>query len=150
MNSNQLPKSRFCYSYTPPGPIDNCCYQAQLTTSQSYLSSIANISSVIYNNGQTTEQSLLLGAQQQYFRDNSASMTSTIVQSTIVNNAAITSTIYGQLYQIRTDRYEPYQPYIYPVIPQSVVDLQMNTANTGVPHSFFTCTDGKGVQSVTT
>jgi len=26
----------------------------------------------------------------------------------------------------------------------------MNTVNTGVPHSFFTCTDGKGVQSVTT
>jgi hypothetical protein len=150
MNSNQMPRSRFCYSYTPPGPIDNCCYRAPCTTSQPYLSSLANISSVIYNNGQTTERSLLLGAQQQYFRDNSASITSTIVQSTIANNAAITSTIYGQLYQIRTDRYEPYQPYIYPVIPPSVMELQMNTANVGVPHSFFTCTDGKGVQSVTT
>ena len=149
MNSNQI-RSRFCYSYTPPGPVDNCCYQAPCTTSLTYLSSIANISSVIYNNGQTTERSLLLGTQQQYFRDNSAAMTSTIVQSTIVNNAAITSTIYGQLYQIRTDRYEPYQPYIYPVVPQSVVDLQMNTVNAGIPHSFFTCTDGKGVQSVTT
>jgi len=115
-----------------------------------YLSSLAKIPSVIYNNGQTTERSLLLGAQQQSFRDNSAAATSTIVQSTIINNAAITSTIYGQLYQIRTDRYEPYQPYIYPVVPQSVVDLQMNTVNAGVPHSFFTCTDGKGVQSVTT
>ena len=150
MNSNQLPKSRFCYSYTPPGPIENCCYQAPCTTSQAYLSSIANISSVIYNNGQTTERSLLLGAQQQYFRDNSQLMTSTVVQSTLANNAAITSTIYGQLYQIRSDRYEPYQPYIYPVVPQSVIDLQMNTVNAGVPHSFFTCTDGKGVQSVTT
>lgn len=150
MNSNNQIRSRFCYSYTPPGPVDNCCYQAPCTTSLTYLSSLARIPSVIYNNGQTTERSLLLGTQQQSFRDNSASMTSTIVQSTIINNAAITSTIYGQLYQIRTDRYEPYQPYIYPVVPQSVVDLQMNTANVGVPHSFFTCTDGKGVQSVTT
>ena len=150
MNSNQLPRSRFCYSYTPPGPIDNCCYRAPCTTSQTYLSSLANISSVIYNNGQTTEQSILLGAQQQYFRDNSQLMTSSIVQSTIANSAAITSTIYGQLYQIRADRYEPYQPYIYPVVPPSVVELQMNTVNVGVPHSFFTCTDGKGVQSVTT
>ncbi len=150
MNSNQMPKSRFCYSYTPPGPIDNCCYRAPCTTSQTYLSSLSNISSVIYNNGQTTERSLLLGAQQQYFRDNSALMTSTIVQSTIANNAAITSSIYGQLYQIRSVRYEPYQPYIYPVIPPSVMELQMNTVNVGVPHSFFTCTDGKGVQSVTT
>ena len=150
MNSNQMPRSRFCYSYTPPGPIDNCCYRPPCTTSQPYLSSLANISSVIYNNGQTTERSLLLGAQQQYFRDNSALMTSTIVQSTIANNAAITSSIYGQLYQIRADRYEPYQPYIYPVMPPSVMELQMNTVNVGVPHSFFTCTDGKGVQSVTT
>jgi hypothetical protein len=150
MNSNQMPRSRFCYSYTPPGPIDNCCYQAPCTTSLTYLSSLSNISSVIYNNGQTTEQSLLLGAQQQYFRDNSQLMTSTAVQNTIINNSAITSTIYGQLYQIRTVRYEPYQPYIYPVIPPSVIELQMNTANAGVPHSFFTCNDGKGVQSVTT
>ena len=129
MNSNnQMPKSRFCYSYTPPGPIDNCCYQAPCTTSQTYLSSIANISSVIYNNGQTTEQSLLLGAQQQYFRDNSASMTSTIVQSTIANNAAITSTIYGQLYQIRSVRYEPYQPYICPVPPAGLKGLDVSLA----------------------
>ena len=150
MNNDQMPRSRFCYSYTPPGPVDNCCYRPPCTTSLTYLSSISNISSVIYNNGQTTERSLLLGAQQQYFRDNSAFMTSTIVQSTIANNAAITSTIYGQLYQIRADRYEPYQPYIYPVMPPSVMELQMNTVNVGVPHSFFTCTDGKGVQSVTT
>ena len=150
MNSNQIPRSRFCYSYTPPGPIDNCCYRPPCTTSPTYLSSLANITSVVYNSGQTTERSLLLGAQQQYFQENSASLTNSIVQSTIANNAAITSTIQGQLYQVRADRYQPYQPYIYPVVPQSVIDLQMNTVNTGVPHSFFTCTDGKGVQSVTT
>jgi hypothetical protein len=108
------------------------------------------ISSVIYNSGQTTERSLLLGAQQQYLRDNSAAITSTIVQSTIANNSAITSTIYGELYQLRANRYEPYKPYIYPVVPQSVVDLQMNTVNVGVPQSFFTCANGKGIQFVTT
>ena len=146
MNTNQLPRSRFCYAYTPPGVIDKCCNTPIMTGN----TLATTISSVIYNSGQTTEQSLLLGAQQQYFRDNSAAITSTIVQSTIANNDVITSTIYGQLYQLRANRYEPYKPYIYPVVPQSVVDLQMNTVNTGVPHSFFTCANNKGVQFVTT
>jgi hypothetical protein len=143
MDSNQLPKSRFCYSYTPPGFI-NCC----IRTPSGILPT--DISSVIYNSGQTTAHSLLLGTQQQYFQNNSAAITSTIVQSTIANSAAITSTIYGQLHQVRASRYEPYQPYIYPVVPQSVVDLQMNTVNAGVPQSFFTCANNKGVQFVTT
>ena len=146
MNSNQLPRSRFCYAYTPPGVIDKCCNAGSVTGNIL----TTTISSVIYNSGQTTERSLLLGAQQQYFRDNSAAITSTIVQSTIANNEAITSTIYGELYQIRANRYEPYKPYIYPVVPQSVVDLQMNTVNAGVPHSIFTCANGKGIQFVTT
>ena len=150
MDNNQLPKSRFCYSYTPPGFINNCCDTTPCITSAGAGAGAIAISSVIYNNGQTSERSLLLGLQQQYLRDNSASLTNSIVQSTIINNAAITSTIYSQLYQVRATRYEPYQPYIYPNVPQSVVNLQMSTVNVGVPHSFFTCANNKGVQFVTT
>ena len=75
---------------------------------------------------------------------------SSMVQNTFDNSDYITSTLYNQLYQIKNDRYKPYQPYIYPTIPQSVIDLQRSTINVGVPYSFFTCSDSKGVQSVTT
>ncbi len=71
------------------------------------------------------------------------------VQSTIANSTIIANTIYGQLLQVRQQRYEPYQPYMPPVIPPSVMELQMNTVNVGVPHSFFTAKDCKGVQYVT-
>jgi hypothetical protein len=142
MNSNQLPKSRFCYAYTPPGVIDKCCTIP--------ISATTTISSVIYNSGQTNTQSLLLATQQQCFSYSRDLMTSSMVQSTIANNNTIISSIYGQLSQIKTDRYEPYKPYVYPVIPQSVIDLQMNSANVGVPQPFFNCSNSKGIQFVTT
>jgi hypothetical protein len=68
----------------------------------------------------------------------------------IENNSLITSTIYGQLLQVRNDRYLPYRPYIPPIVPSSVMQLQMATVNAGVPMSFFTIADCKGSQFVTT
>ena len=148
MNSNQPPRSRFCYAYTPPGFIDKCCNMGASNTGAS--NALTNISSVIYNSGQTNTASLLLASQQQCFSYNRELMTSSMVQSTIDNNTSIISSIYGQLSQIKTDRYEPYKPYVYPVVPQSVIDLQMNTVNVGVPRSFYNCGNGKGIQFVTT
>lgn len=145
MSSNQLPISRFCYSYNPPGVIDKCC---NMGGNKSI--SVASISSVIYNSGQTNTESLLLASQQQCFSYNRSLMTSSIVQSTIANNTTIISSIYEQLSQIKADRYEPYKPYVYPVVPQSVIDLQMNTVNVGVPRSSYNCGNGKGIQFVTT
>lgn len=142
-------KCRFCYSYTPPGPVENCCVP-QICATNEFLGSISSLSMVVNNNTRTTERSLLLSKQQQFFQENAYQQTNSLVQSTIANSALITSTLMGQLYQIRDIRYQPYQPYVYPNMPQSVVDLQMATANTGVPHSFFTVADCKGVQSVTT
>lgn len=142
-------KCRFCYSYTPPGPIDNCCIPPLCATNE-YLGQISSLSKVINNSTRLTERSLLLGSQQQYFQEQSAQHVNKIVQSTISNSDSITSTIYGQLLQVQQQRLLPYQPYIPPVIPQHVIDLQMTTANVGVPHSFFTIADCKGVQSITT
>lgn len=146
MNSKQ---SRFCYSYKPPGPIDNCCAPV-ICASNEHLALKASLPVVTSNSCNTTESSLLQSLQEQCIKRNNEKQVSTIVQSTLANVNDITNSIYSQLLQVRQQRYEPYQPYIYPVIPQSVAQLQMNTINTGVPHSFFTAGDCKGVQYVTT
>jgi hypothetical protein len=140
---------RFCYSYTPPGPIDNCCKPPVCATNE-YISSIASLPNVVNNNTRTSERSLLLYNQQQYLQETNAVATNMIVANTIANADSITRTIQGQLIGIQKQRYEPYQPYIYPVVPQSVIDLQMQTRNAGVPHSVFTIANCKGSQFVTT
>lgn len=143
------PKCRFCYSYTPQGPIDNCCVPKVCATNEHILL-VSSLPVVTNNSHKTTERSLLLATQQQWFQANNTNQVSSIVSSTIANSAAITSTLQGQLIGIQRDRYLPYRPYIPEVIPQSVIDLQMNTANAGVPHSVFTIANCKGVQFVTT
>jgi hypothetical protein len=149
MSQQNANKSRFCYSYTPPGPIDNCC-KPNICATNDHISLISSIPMVINNSTRTSERSLLLSLQQQFIQENVASQVSSVVSTTISNSSAIAETLFGQLQQIQRERYAPYQPYMPPVIPQHVMDLQMATVNTGVPHSFFTCADSKGVQYVTT
>ncbi len=143
------PKCRFCYSYTPQGPIENCCV-SQVCATNEYIALISTLPVVTNNSHKTTERSLLLASQQQLLQANNNNQVSSIVSNTIANSASITSTIQGQLLEVRRDRYLPYRPYIPEVIPQSVIDLQMNTANAGVPHSVFTIANCKGSQFVTT
>jgi hypothetical protein len=147
--NSYINKCRFCYTYKPEGPVENCCVP-QVCATNEYLGQISSLSMVVNNSTRTSERSLLLASQQQYLQEQSYQQTSSIVYNTIQNQASITSTLYGQLLQVKKERYEPYQPYIYPVVPQSVIQLKMSTINVGVPHSFFTCADGKGVQYITT
>jgi hypothetical protein len=142
-------KSRFCYSYISPGTIENCCKPTLCATNE-HIALISSLPMVVNNNTRTTERSLLLSMQQQFIQENVASQVSSIVSTTIANSSTIANSLLGQLQDIQRARYVPYQPYTPPVMPQSVIDLQMNTINAGVPHSFFTVADCKGVQSVTT
>lgn len=141
-------KSRFCYSYKPPGTIDNCCKPTQCATND-HIALISSLPMVVNNSSKTSEGALLLFGQQQYQQEIISAQVNSTVQNTLANSTLITSTLYGQLLEVQRERYLPYQPYMPPVVPQSVIDLQMNTANVGVPHSFFTCADAKGVQFVT-
>jgi len=142
-------KCRFCYSYTPPGPIEPEC-KPLICATDSYLQQISSLMPVIYNDTRTTERSLLLQQQQVFLQEVSASSIASTVQYTIQNSTIITSTVYGQLLEVQRARYLPYQPVPQMFIPSSVIQLQMNTVNAGVPHSFFTIMDCKGSQSVTT
>jgi hypothetical protein len=144
-----MSKSRFCYNYKAPGFIQPCC-KPVVCASSTYLNAIASTPSIVNGETRTTQGSLLAAKQQNVLQDaNQASITSTI-QYTQQNAAAISAQIQGQLDQLTVQRYVPYQPYIYPVVPVSVMQLQMATANVGVPMSFFTAMDCKGNQFVTT
>ena len=136
------PTCRFCYSYKPPGFIQPVC-----DVSFTNLSTMCSQSTITNNNTQTSCSALLLARQQQFQLQNQSTILSSTLQSTINNAASINSTVYSQLLQLRNQRYVPYQPYVPEVIPSSVIQLQMMTANVGnTMPNIMKC---KGSQSVT-
>ncbi len=139
-------KNRFCYNYKAPGFIQPCCKPVVAATN-AYLSSISCGSGMI--SGQT-QSALLQLKQEACIGSQWSTLMSSTIQSTIQNSNAISAQVYAQLLDVNKRRYEPYQPYIYPVIPSSVIQLQMATANVGVPMSVITCLSGKGNQYITT
>lgn len=142
-------KCRFCYAYTPPGPIDNCC-QPTVCADNTFIQTVSSLPMVTNNNTRTTERSLLLSIQQQNYQANYTTAVNSTLEYTNNNLSNITSTIYGQMLTLKQQRYEPYQPIVPICPPQSVIDLQMNTVNVGVPMPVFTIANCKGSQSVTT
>ena len=99
--------------------------------------------------GQTTQRSRLLSQQQQQQAILQQMQVTSTLQSTIANSDTITAQLQSQLVQVRNQRYEPYMPYIPTILPSSVIQLQMATANVGVPMSVFTMANCKGSQFVT-
>ena len=135
--------SRFCYDYKAPGVAESCCPPMKC------ISTMASIPAVTNNSTQTTEQSLLLASQRQYQMEVESTIIGSTIQSTIENSAAITAQLQTQLEDITFQRYAPYRPYIYPVVPSSVTELAMRTANVGNPMPPITILDCKGNQFVT-
>jgi hypothetical protein len=142
-----LKKCRFCYSYKRPTLTNECCPEKNITPVNVDLA--LSISTVVNNSTRASENMLLLQQQQLFAQNVYSTNVTNMVQSTIANANTIQSTIQGQLAELRQMRYEPYRPYIPPVIPQHVMDLQMRTANVGVPMSFTTMASCKGNQFVT-
>ena len=142
-------KSRFCYNYKPQGVIEPCCIPVVCAT-DAYISSLSSIPAVVNNSSRTIESSLLQATVKRQQQEIQTQIINRTVESTITNAAAINENIFSQLINIRNQRYAPYQPYIYPVVPPSVMELQMRTANVGVPHTFNTIANCRGSQFVTT
>jgi len=140
---------RFCYSYKPPGLIEPTCIPVVCATDQ-FLSTISLLPEVTNNSTRTTESALLQAMIKKQQQCNEQDTTKSTIQSTIANAAAINETVFSELINLKNQRYAPYQPYIYPVVPPSVMELQMRTVNVGVgvtPNTIMTC---KGSQFVTT
>jgi hypothetical protein len=140
-NRMATPTCRFCYSYKPPGFIQPVCDTPMNITTMYSQPTIVN------NSTQTNSSALLLATQQKIQIQNQSAILSSTLQSTINHAASINSTVYGQLLDLRNQRYVPYQPYVPEVIPESVLELQRMTANVGnTMPNIMRC---KGSQSVT-
>jgi len=139
---------RFCYSYKPQGFIQPCCppiISADIQT----LASISSTTFKVNNNINNTDQTMLLSRQACLLQGIQSTITKSIIQSTIANAAAINSSMYSQLLNVKAQRYVPYQPYVPPFIPSSVMDLQRMTANVGNPMPPISIMNCKGNQFVT-
>jgi len=102
-----------------------------------------------FNNVQPTNQSYLAYQTKQHVQQSRDVARQQVILSTLANAASIQQTIGTQLAQLNVQRYEPYQPYVYPVVPLSVQQLQMATANVGNPMPPITVMDCKANFSVT-
>jgi hypothetical protein len=142
-------KSRFCYHYTPTGIIEPYCKPVVCATNE-YIASLASIPAVVNNSTRTIESSLLQATVKRQQQEIQTQTINRTVHDTKLNKDAINESIRRQLVNISNERYAPYQPYVYPVVPPSVMELQMRTANVGVPHTFNTIANCKGSQFVTT
>jgi hypothetical protein len=145
----KTPSCRFCYSYKPPGLVEPCCVVPFCATN-STISTISSLSMVVNNNSRTTERSLLLYGQQQVLIESYKTYAAQTVDTTKQNLATINRQLTAQLIQLGKDRLLPYQPYMPPVIPPSVMQLNMQTRNVGVPVPVMTIASCKGNQFVTT
>jgi hypothetical protein len=139
---------RFCYSYKPQGFIQPVCKPIAKSDDET-ISLMGCTTSIVNNNIQASQRSLLLSQQQTFLNGVQSTIMMSTVQSTINNAAVMNSTIYSQLVQVQAQRYAPYQPYIPPVMPSSVIQLQMIQANAGNPVPPFSIMNCKGVQFVT-
>jgi hypothetical protein len=143
------PSCRFCYSYKPPGLVEPCCAPPFCATN-STIALISSLTPVTNNNSRTTERSLLLYGQQQVLIESYQTNADQAYQNTQQNLSTINQQLTAQLIQLGNNRKLPYQPYIPPVIPSSVIQLDMQTRNVGVPVPVATIARCKGNQFVTT
>ena len=97
----------------------------------------------------SSQSSFLLARQMQQQQMLQSTLTAQILQQIQTNVPVITSTIQSELVILQGQRYEPYRPRVVEVMPQSVLDLQMRTANVGVPVPTMTIANCKGIQFIT-
>ena len=141
--------SRFCYSTLrrPAEPL--CCTTEQQPITSSTLSTMATLSSVVFNQQKTSSQLLLQTCQATQQRSNQQQQIDQKVSTLLAQADQITSTLQRQLATEVETRYQPYRPFIPEVIPSSVIELEMRTQNVGVPVPVMTIAKCKGVQFVT-
>lgn len=143
--------NRFCYSYHRHPIAPTCCPQTikpDCVTS-STLSTMATLSSVIFNSKGNSSQSMLLSGCLQQQQQQQQQKLNEKISTLIANSNQISSTLQGQLDAQVESRYTPYYRREPERIPESVMQLDRMTRNVGVPISVMTIANCKGVQFVT-
>ena len=97
----------------------------------------------------STQGSFLLARQEKQQRTLQSTLTAQILENIQTNSSIIASTLQNELVLLQQQRYEPYRPRMVEITPVSVLELQMRTANVGVPIPTMTIANCKGIQFVT-
>lgn len=127
--------------YKPQIFISNCC-PTLINNNLELISTTAFIPKGL------TSNSLLQTQIQTFLEDNNNAQVSSSYQNNITNQTSITNALNSELLTYAQNRNNKYIRKNPEIIPQSVIDLQMQTANTGVPHSIFSMKDCKGNQFI--
>lgn len=126
---------RECFNYVRPGLSAPCC-----VTSGCNYEIKSTISSQDPNKTcGASFQTLLNQTVATYGKCNS--QVNTVITSTInaTNSSVIAAQLQAQLVNYGVQRYIPYQPVQIPFIPPSVLQLQRETVNVGVPKPINVC-----------
>ena len=124
-----------CYNYTPYIFNPTCC--SQQSCNVDLISSTASFPHGL------SSQTLLNTQMQTYLECNASTISGSSYQDNIQNQAIISSTIYSEFLTYGQNRFNKYIRWQPPIIPQSVIDLQMQTANVGVPRTIVEPCSGK-------
>jgi hypothetical protein len=141
--------SRFCYSYTRATTQPFCCAAQPQPITFSTLSTMATLSTVVFNSNGATSQALLQATTTSQQRQQQQQTVEQKVSTLIGSSDQITRTLQSQLANEAETRYTPYRPIVPEFIPSSVMELEMRTRNVGVPVPTMTIANCKGVQFVT-
>ena len=120
-------KKIFCFSYTRPGAINQCCTVSQCQNE---------------TNTQTS-QTLLLNRQKGYLNCITKNTLDTALNNITENQDTIQPNITAQLHTYAANRNNKYVKLPPPFIPPSVIQLQMETATVGIPKTIVEPCSGK-------
>jgi hypothetical protein len=132
------PSCRFCYSYKPPGTATTCCPPPPKMLQ---LSTLASLSSCVYGSSQTNSSALLQAQVEQQERERQSTITASTLAGNIARQGILQSSIQGNLIMLQAERANQYRRFQPEFIPSSVIQLEMRTANVGVPVPTFTMAD---------
>ncbi len=122
MNSILQNQCNFCFSFKRPGMDSNCCARYTCSTN---------------NNIQcgASEKTLLQQKQQQYMACNTEKNIAASLDNNITNNMNISNQLTNALLTYGNNRFNKYYRPPPMIIPESVLKLQRETANVGVPRT---------------
>lgn len=135
-------RSRFCYSYKPPGVIEPTCKPLVCADTRS--------APEIVNSMQTTQGNLLQYRAQLLKQEEQVKAREAKLQAILADASRINATLSGQLGQLQAQRYRPFEPYVPMMEPLEITQFKMRTANVGNPMPPMTIAKCKGSQFVTT
>ncbi len=126
-----------CFSYVPYTDynLPGCCKNN--SCNYEILSSITNTNPTLVKGA--SFQTYLQSTENNFFTTNQTVNTEIVSTYNTNNQQQISSLLVGQLITFGKNRFSPYQRLPPPFIPPSVLQMQRESINVGVPHAVNIC-----------